>query len=350
MSREAGPVYLLSAEGALPGRRVSQQKTLDLAQAQNASSPRQKKLLKAVYQKVGVQARYSVLNRDFFVGDALGTQERMLRFEKEAPKLAYAASHKAIQAAGIVSKSIGHLVSVSCTGFAAPGFDISVLKSLKLDPSLSRTHIGFMGCHGIFNAMRVAAGLVQPDQDALVCSVELCSLHYRHGGDLRQMLGNSLFSDGAGAAIVSTEKHSPNAWRIAAQGSTVIPDSEGAITWRIGDLGFEMGLSQKIRGLIQKNLRDWLERWLTKENIKLKDIRSWAVHPGGPGVLDAVEKSLDLPKDALERSRSVLRSHGNMSSATILFILHELMLQKGATPCLALGFGPGVTIEAALFL
>ncbi len=354
------PSYLVSAECALPGRGVSQKKTLSLTQAQNGSNARQKKLLRAVYQKVGIKTRYSVLNpartgdqvafRDFFLGKGPGTQERMLRFEEYAPKLAHVASEKAIRAAGISSESVSHLVSVSCTGFAAPGFDISILKSLSLKPSTSRTQIGFMGCHGVFNAIRVASGLIQPGQDALVCSVELCSLHYRHGTDIRKVLGNSLFSDGAGAAVVSSEKRSPHTWRIAAQSSMIIPDSQDAIMWRVGDFGFEMGLSQKIRKLIEKNLRAWLEPWLTKENLKLKNIRSWAVHPGGPGVLDAVEKSLGLSKQALRCSRDVLRSYGNMSSATILFILHQMMFQEDATPCLALGFGPGLTIEAALFL
>ena len=354
------PSYLLSAEWALPGRRVSQKKALALAQAQNSLNLRQKKLLKIVYQKVGVEARYSVLSQDraanqvafgdFFVGEGPGTQERMLIFEKYAPKLAHVAAKKAIQAAQVSSEGIGHLVSVSCTGFNAPGFDLSILKSLSLDLSVSRTHVGFMGCHGVFNALRVASGLHQPGQDVLVCSVELCSLHYRHGSDVRRVLGNSLFSDGAGAAIVSSEKRSLGAWRIAAQGSTIIADSQDAITWRIGDVGFEMSLSQKIRTLIQQNLRAWLETWLAKENIKFSEIRSWAVHPGGPGVLDAVETSLGLSPQALKCSRDVLRSYGNMSSATILFILHEMMRRKDGTPCVALGFGPGLTIEAALFL
>ncbi len=101
---------------------------------------------------------------------------------------------------------------------------------------------------------------------------------------------------------------------------------------------------------IKENLRAWLEAWLAKENMVLKDIRSWAVHPGGPGVLDAVEESMSMPKESLKYSRNILKSFGNMSSATILFILHGMMRRKAATPCVALGFGPGLTIEAVLFL
>jgi len=354
------PSYLISAEGVTPGRRVPQQKTLALALAQNSLDTRQKRLFKAAYGKVGVETRYSVLSQgkaagqtafnEFFLGKGPGTEERMLQFEAHAPKLAHDASKKAIQASGVSSKKIAHLVSVSCTGFAAPGFDISILRSLGLDPSASRTHIGFMGCHGVFNALRVASALNGPGRDVLVCSVELCSLHYRHGRNIRKVLGNSLFSDGAAAAIISSTKNSPDNWLIAAQGSFVIPVTEEAIQWRIGDLGFEMGLSPMIPQFIKENLRAWLEAWLAKENMVLKDIRSWAVHPGGPGVLDAVEESMSMPKESLKYSRNILKSFGNMSSATILFILHGMMRRKAATPCVALGFGPGLTIEAVLFL
>ena len=355
--------FLLSADGVLPSNRVSQKKALELAQAQNNSSPRQKKFLKAVYGKVAVDERYSVFSEalsngqiafdDFFKGDGPGTKERMLHFEKCAPALAHLAARRAMNLAGTSREDIGHLVSVSCTGFNAPGFDISLLKSLDLSPSVSRTHVGFMGCHGVFNGLRVASALCkdEPGQDALVASVELCSLHYRHGLKSREvLLGNALFSDGAGAAVVSSRKRPRESWRIAAQSSFVVPHSQDAITWRVGDAGFEMGLSPRIRGLIKDSLGPWLGGWLAKEGLKSNEIRSWAAHPGGPGVLDAVQESLGLEENALEISRQTLRSFGNMSSVTLLFILREIMRRKGATPCVALGFGPGLTIEAALFL
>ena len=354
--------YLLSVEGALPDNRVSQKKTMELAQGHNCSDPRQRKLLKNVYGKVTIDERYSVFSEgpsnghisfdDFFKDNGPGTKERMLCFEKHAPDLAHRAAQKAMKSAGISPGDIGHLVSVSCTGFAAPGFDIAIIRSLGLVPSISRTHVGFMGCHGALNALRVASAICkdEPGQDALVASVELCSLHYRHGWNLREVLANALFSDGAGAAVVSSRKRSPENWRIAAQSSFIIPDSEDTITWRVGDEGFEMSLSPKVRPLIQTFLGPWLKEWLAKEGLRIEEIRSWAVHPGGPGVLDSVEKGLCLPKDALKFSREILKSFGNMSSVTVLFILEEILRRKGGTPCLSLGFGPGLTIEAALFL
>ncbi len=361
-SQTASGAYLLSAEGALPANRVSQKNTMELAQSYNCSNPRQKKLLKTIYEKVAIDQRYSVFSEtptdgqtffdDFFKTRGPGTRERMLCFEKSAPDLAYLAAAKAMKTAIISRQDVGHLVSVSCTGFAAPGFDIAMIKSLGLLPSISRTHIGFMGCHGVFNALRVASALCkdQPGQDVLIASVELCSLHFRHGWNPREVLGNALFSDGAGAAVVSSRKRSAENWRIAAQGSFIIPNSEDAITWRVGDEGFEMTLSTKIRQLIKVFLGPWLKEWLEKQGFKIDEIRSWAVHPGGPGVLDSVEEGLNLPKDALKTSREILKLFGNMSSVTILFIFEEILRRKGGTPCLSLGFGPGMTIEAALFL
>ncbi len=335
---------------------------MELARSHNCSTPRQNKLLKAIYEKVAIDQRYSVFSEvpvhgqtffdDFFKAHAPGTGERMLCFEKHAPGLVHRAAAKAMETAAVSREDIGHLVSVSCTGLAAPGFDIAMIWSLGLSPSVSRTHVGFMGCHGVFNALRVASALCndRPGQDALVASVELCSLHFRDGWDLREMLGNALFSDGAAAAVVSARKRSPEDWRIAAQGSFIVPDSEDAITWRVGDEGFEMTLSPKIRQLIKVFLGPWLKEWLAEQGLTMDRIRSWAVHPGGPGVLDSVEEGLNLPKDALRTSREILRSFGNMSSATVLFILEEFLRRKGGTPCLSLGFGPGMTIEAALFL
>jgi predicted naringenin-chalcone synthase len=354
--------YLLSAEGALPANRVSQKNTMELTRSYNGSNPRQKKLLETIYEKVAIDHRYSVFSEtltdgqtffdDFFKSCGPGTTERMLCFEKYAPGLASLAAAKAMKTAVISREDIGHLVSVSCTGFVAPGFDVAMIKSLSLLPSITRTNIGFMGCHGVFNALRVASALCndQPGQDVLIASVELCSLHFRHGWNPREVLGNALFSDGAGAAVVSSRKRSPENWRIVAQGSFIIPDSEDAITWRVGDEGFEMTLSPKIRQLIKVFLGPWLKVWLTKQGFRIDEIRSWAVHPGGPGVLDSVEEGLGLPDDALKTSRKILKLFGNMSSVTVLFILEEILRRKGAKPCVSLGFGPGMTIEAALFL
>jgi len=360
-------VYLLSSTGVVPSHCVRQKKAAELASAVNCWTSRQSKVLGSIYHKVEIDHRYSVFDstqsnghlsfNDFFIPgnvDSVGpsTKRRMLLYEKYAPELAHMAAGKVLKKAGVSCRSIGHIISVSCTGFVSPGFDVALIKSLGIPRDVSRTHIGFMGCHGVFNALRVASAFAEkdPSRHVLICSVEICSLHFRSGWNLRHSVANALFSDGAAAAVISSRLRGKENMRLRKVGSYVFPDSEEAITWRIGDNGFEMKLSSNVPLLIRHHLKAWLDEWLAEEGLLIENIRSWAVHPGGPGILKVVEKALDLPPRALAESRNVLRNYGNMSSATILFILENLTHIKMDLPCLALGFGPGLTVEAALFL
>jgi predicted naringenin-chalcone synthase len=248
----------------------------------------------------------------------------------------------------------------------APGIDMALVAGLGLKPTVERTHLGFMGCHGAINGLKVARGCLgaEPDARVLVCCVELCTLHFFMGWDPEKIVANALFADGAAALVcesdVSPHKPQngtrndgfadPDPWKLAAVGSVRIPDSATAMTWEIGDFGFEMGLSRRIPELIGLHLRGYLQSWLDRQGLTLADVASWAVHPGGPKILDAVELALPLPPPALEASRTVLAEHGNMSSPTLLFILDRLRRQNAPRPCVALGFGPGMVVEAALFI
>jgi len=271
-------------------------------------------------------------------------------YSAEAPALAIQAAKNALNDSAVPVGDIGQLVTISCTGFSAPGFDIALIKGLGLPHDVNRTHIGFMGCHGAFNGFRVASALARenPKKQVLLCSVELCSIHFSYGWDPNRVVANALFADGASAAVFSAGKGPRPRWKLAASGAYLFPDSEDVMTWHVGNNGFEMNLSARVPGLIGKHLRPWLVQWLKEQNLSLKKIRSWAIHPGGPRILNAVESSLALPSGATRVSRQVLAEHGNMSSATILFILDHLYREKAPTPCVALGFGPGLAAEAAL--
>ncbi|MEM8678917.1 MAG: 3-oxoacyl-[acyl-carrier-protein] synthase III C-terminal domain-containing protein, partial [Planctomycetota bacterium] len=211
---------------------------------------------------------------------------------------------------------------------------------------------GFMGCHGAINGMRAALGLTAADPNAnvLLVATELCSLHFCFSWHPERLLGNALFADGSAAMVcrAASPTNEADAWQVAATGSCLIPDSREAITWRIGDFGFEMSLSSEVPDLIETHLHPWLASWLDKHQLSIEEIKSWAVHPGGPRIVDAVEQSLGLQPEATHRSRDVLRTHGNMSSPTLLFILERLRLAEAPRPCVALGFGPGLVAEAAL--
>lgn len=339
--------------------------------------PARARVLRALYRRSGVRRRGSVLlsrpdgplrdRQDFFQpvadeGDrGPSTADRMKRYERAAPALALAAARSALEDADIAPDQVSHLVLVSCTGFASPGVDAVLVQDLGLAAAVSRTQVGFMGCHGAFNGLRVAHGYTRADPTAfaLVCAVELCSLHFAYGWDPESMVANALFADGAGAVVCGGERsgggHGALArragdWRVAATGTVILADSAEDMTWRIGDHGFRMTLSARVPEVISRELGSWLGGWLATWGLALKDIASWAVHPGGPRILDAVEGALDLDSDRTSSAREVLAAHGNMSSATILFILERLRAADAPRPCVALAFGPGLVAEAALIV
>ncbi|MCE5231056.1 type III polyketide synthase [bacterium] len=353
---------------ALPAHAIDQSDAAALAAELTAGGNGHARVLPALYRRSGVHRRHSVLldanngskpNQDFYrlnpqsssPGLDLGpsTSERMALYQRLGPELAARAAKSAIEAAGSDEK-ITHLVSVSCSGFFAPGIDITLLKDLGLAPTVERTHIGFMGCHGALNGLRVARAIcaADPRARALLCALELCSLHYQFGTDSDTIVSNALFADGAAAAVIAAGGE--NKWKIAATGSCVLPESLDAMSWRIGNHGFEMTLSARVPELIARDLRPWIEEWLAANGMRLEDVATWAAHPGGPRILDAVEQALGLGSDALATSRDVLAECGNMSSPTILFILERLAKANAARPCVALGFGPGLVAEAVLFL
>jgi predicted naringenin-chalcone synthase len=284
------------------------------------------------------------------------TGQRMEFFRAGAPPLALEAARKALNEAGCDSRSITHLITVSCTGFYAPGVDVALIEGLELARTVERIQVGFMGCHGAINGLQAADAIVRawPDSRVLLCAVELCSLHYCFEWDPARAVGNAVFADGAAALVIESGDKpaagSRDAWRLAATGSCLIPDSVEDMSWRIGDGGFEMYLSSTVPDTIKRHLRPWLTEWLGKQGMSISDVGSWAVHPGGPRILTAVEEALGLDRSATAVSREVLAECGNMSSPTVLFIVERLRAAGAARPCVTLGFGPGLTAEAALLV
>lgn len=349
---------------ALPQFSITQEQSLAFSIPLCCADANQAELMQLIFAHSGVDRRYSMMltgestdgqiSQTFYPTEACGrgpsTGTRMEAYVTHAPPLAIAASKKALADAGVAPNNITHLVTVSCTGFMAPGIDMALVEGLGLKSTVERTHVGFMGCHGALNGLKVARGCLaaEPDARVLVCAVELCTLHYFTGWDPEKIVANALFADGAAAVVCQSAV--PECWRLAAVGTVRIPDSATAMTWQIGDFGFDMGLSRRIPELICRHLRGWLVSWLDQQGLTLADIASWAVHPGGPKILDAVDRALSLPAQALEVSRAVLAGHGNMSSPTVLFILDHLRRQEAPRPCVALGFGPGMVVEGALFI
>jgi predicted naringenin-chalcone synthase len=355
------PVLIAGIGTAVPHHRIAQADAAAIARQHSCETSDHERVFNAVYWGTGVETRHSVilhasngdtaLRQSFYGDGSPSTRDRMRKFEEEAAGLAVAAARGALLDAKIAHEKITHLVTVSCTGFSAPGFDIALIKQLGLSTGVARTQVGFMGCHGALNGLRVAQAFAaaQPAARVLVCAVEMCSLHHQYGWNAERVVANSLFADGAGAVVVLVGNASSDSLnQVVAAGSTLIPDSEDAMSWRIGDHGFEMTLSTRVPALIAGNLREWLDGWLRAHGLTVSSIGSWAVHPGGPRILAAVAEALELDRRALAISHSILAEFGNMSSPTVLFILERMRKTHAPRPWVALGFGPGLAVEAVL--
>ena len=358
------PLILHGIGTAVPSRRLSQADAVQVAHRINADTPEQARLMTRIYQKTKVLSRGSVLlekdgdngriqeRLSFYGAESPGTAERMQAFDDYAGGLALEAAAKALSDGDISSAAITHLVTVSCTGFQSPGVDLFLIEKLALAPSVQRTHIGFMGCHGAMNGLRVAHAFAEMDPQAVVllCAVELCSLHMAYGWHPEKVVANALFADGAAAVVASANPSlSHQSLALRRSGSMVIPNSADLMHWEIGDHGFAMGLSPLVPETVGAALLPWLRDWLKEQAIPLEAVTSWAVHPGGPKILSTCSEVLSLEPNRLLDSRAVLQDHGNMSSATILFILERLWRQERSGPCVALAFGPGLSAEVALF-
>ncbi len=352
---------------AVPAHRITQADAAELTKGFCCQTAEHERLLPVLYRRSGVGSRHSVLldcsqgslaERQSFYWNAAdnddrgpATSQRMQKYEAASTPLAHRACEIALQEAGVDPNRITHLVTVSCSGFSAPGVDVALIDSLNLRADVSRTHVGFMGCHGAINGLRLLRSFVaaEPDACVLLCAVELCSLHQQYGWEPEQVVANSLFADGAAALIAADSgKSQTSAWKVAANGSTIISNSTDAMTWRIGDHGFEMTLSARVPDLISRHVRPWLESWLAQNQLDIASVGSWAVHPGGPKILSAFAESAGLPREALSVSQRILAEFGNMSSPTVLFIIDQFRRIDAPRPCVALGFGPGLAVEAAL--
>ncbi len=303
-----------------------------------------------------VARRYSVLEPEpdatgttcgFYRTDRFpSTGARMARYEAEAPALA----EDACLALGLEQDGPGitHLILATCTGFAAPGLDHWLIRRFGLSGGVERSIVGFMGCQAAINALKLAHHIVRSDHRArvLVLNLELCSLHLQPSSEVEQLLCFLLFADGCSAALVSAE---PAGLRMEGFHSAIVAEAADQITWRIGDSGFDMTLSGFVPLTLARALPGQAGRILG--GMPAEETALWAVHPGGRSVVDAVGHGIGIPEAALSTSRAVRRACGNMSSATVMFVLERMMRAAPApgTRGCALAFGPGLSAESMRF-
>jgi predicted naringenin-chalcone synthase len=281
-------------------------------------------------------------NEFYRLGNFPNTARRMEMFEQSAPTL----MRKAVDRLALNEKErlgITHVLVTCCTGLYAPGLDFEIVDHLGLSADVERTMVGFMGCYAAINALKLARHIVrsEPAAGVLIVNLELCTLHFQETQELEQVLSFLLFADGAAASLITAREQG---FALDSFKAVMVPQTRGLITWKVRGMGFDMQLSGQVPVELGRAMHEG-ELMAQRDGIDL-----WAVHPGGRSILDAVEAGLELPVDALAASREVLSCFGNMSSATVMFVLQRMMQQArpGQRGC-AMSFGPGLTAETMRF-
>ncbi len=326
----------------------------------DANNPDEKnrKLLPILYKRSGISNRYSVFP-DFslprsewtFFEDKTSVpslEKRMTLYNSEAVELSIKAIFNCLQ--GVDIQEVTHLITVTCTGISAPGLDILLMQKLNLSPNIVRTSVNFMGCYAALHALKIADAFCRADASAkvLIVCTELCTLHFQKSNDVDAILSATLFADGSAACLVSSEK-AAKGLEIKQFFSQVALSGQADMAWEVSSTGFLMTLSTHVPKLIKQEIKYLLEKSLEKLNLSIKDIANWAIHPGGKNILEAVESSLNLTHEDLAKSYETLNDYGNMSSATILFVLKKILDDATKTGNIfAVAFGPGITMESVI--
>lgn len=359
--------YITAIGIANPAYRFAQSTIADfMMRAMDLNNGDHRKL-KAVFRASGIEFRHSVLE-DYgkvagftFYADTgnlepfPGTRKRLEVFRANALSVSVTAVKNMIRSYPLLDPgTITHLVVVCCTGMYAPGLDVDLVQSLALSPRVHRTAINFMGCQAAFNAMKIADACCRSDRKAkvLIVCTELCSLHFQRAATDDNILANALFADGSAALLVEAATQSSLRLGFEQFHSTLATEGHADMAWTVGDLGFEMRLSSYVPDLIRKGIADLAKTLLAAISARLEDIRYFAIHPGGKKILQAIEDELSISKDKNAVAYDVLRNYGNMSSATVLFVLKQVIDQLDRDSrghrILAMAFGPGLTLESMI--
>lgn len=362
-------VYIHNIETGVPETEYPQEYIRDLMKDLVGKKELTKRIIHRIYSQSGIEKRHSVIRnfepldgkQQFFETEngklSMPSTKKRNEIYTQESKLLYSDIAKRVidNCPNIDTSDITHVITVSCTGFYAPGPDYYIVQSLDLPSSTQRFHIGFMGCYATFPALKMAKQFCEADPDAvvLIVSLELCTLHLQFREEADFLISASLFADGGGGAIVSSRKPSKpeSAFELNGFSTTITPTGEQDMAWTIGNNGFDMVLSTYVPKIIEQNMHAALSPLFESLNVTYDTIKWWAIHPGGRAILDKVQKELKLDDDQIAISRTILRDYGNMSSATILFVLKAMQSREPENQdekIYAMAFGPGLTIESGL--
>jgi predicted naringenin-chalcone synthase len=350
--------YLYNLQTKLPRYQISQLELGNYMAEQYDFNEVEKAKLLLMYRRSGIDYRYSCLpdfnmaepNKEIFINaEEPGVSKRMETYFKYAVPLA---TDVAKETLGSIKPT--HLITVSCTGMAAPGLDLMLVESLQLPLHIHRSSVNFMGCYAYFHALKIAHAFcaAQADANVLIVGVELCTIHFNRAKDTDQIAANLLFGDGAAACLVRAQKpRHEKYFSIDSFYSKIVPQGKSDMAWRIDETGFLMTLSAYIPQLLQSAIKPIIEEALQGNQMHIDQIQHWGIHPGGRKILDYLCAELGLANSKLSASYEVLQSVGNLSSVTILFVLQNILNRpeyKPHQPWFAAGFGPGLTVETLL--
>lgn len=352
-----------------PINKFAQSQILDFMKAAHQLSGDNARRLEKLYTASGIKYRHSVIT-DFdkpigsfnFFGNNAGlkpfptTAQRGQLYQQTALTICLAAIQNALnKIQNFNLKTITHLITVSCTGMYAPGLDVEIVEQLNLNPWVERTCINFMGCYGAFNALKMANYIctAQPNANVLVVCVELCTLHFQKENTLDNWLSNSLFADGAAAVVVQHKDYATQkVFEMKGFYSQLVSKARNQMAWTIGDHGYQMQLSNQVAKQIKTEIKNVAQTLLNKLNLALADVGQFAIHPGGRRILEVCDEVFNLDVHQNQHAYKVLRDYGNMSSASVLFVLDELSktlkMQNKSENVLSFAFGPGLTFESML--
>ncbi len=355
---------ILGMGTALPVHAVAQTEIADLIASSLDDHSNLARFARRIFKSCGVETRYTV--EPSYLGaledcrylpshtqsEIPSTEERMQTYQREALPLALEAAKKAIRDSELSPKQITHVVTVSCTGQYLPGLDVGLIQQLGLSPRVNRMPLIFQGCHAGLKAIQMARDVLigAPEAHVLVVCVELCTLHFQPIKKREALFAASFFGDGASACVIGApEPHHQNYLELGKGDSLLLPDCSDDMTWEVGNHGFDLFLSPRIPKLLGLHLEEELQSLLEGTSPEL-----WAIHPGGKGIVDSVQDVMNLSDEQTYYSREILRTVGNLSSNTILFVLDTMRTEMArkrhsVTEGVAMAFGPGLTAELMRF-
>jgi predicted naringenin-chalcone synthase len=354
---------IISIATEVPSNKHEQHAICEFADAIYSTDETESRKLRFLYRHSGITTRYSVIpdyglppaERQFYstspdLEPFPNMEKRMQWYADHAAGISITAIEKCIQGR-ISNNEITHLITVSCTGMSAPGLDLEIMEKMGLMRNIFRTSVNFMGCYAAIHALKLADAICRSDETAnviIVCT-EFCTLHFQKEISLDNITSTLLFADGCAAVLMQSENSTTKGIHLNSFFSDVAFKGKSDMSWKIASTGFLMTLSGYVPDLLKEDFGALLAKALDHAGVSSDEITHWCIHPGGKKILEAIEKGISLPPCSLHYSYEVLNDYGNMSSATILFVLKKMFdeFRENSKPATIFGaaFGPGLTME-----